>query len=332
MELRGNWADLIAGVGLELDEVFNQAQEEYQPGIFALLNRVTGSGAQRNVTGKTGVGKISLFDDGDDVPQKNRTKIYTTQIIYNNYGGFLEVSKNTIEDRDFAEVFDETRELGLAANISQDESGMQLFNGGFSTTTDLNGYRMSWYGDGNPLFSTVHATPVTNGTTQSNASATGLPFTFGNLETGYVALLTQKTDDGIPVSMMSKPTLVVSPFYLKKAQEITQAQEDPGTANRNINVFTKGMGVDMAMSLYLSAVINGNGGNVVGAGSDLAWFLVVPGRHKLNAEIRQEPRFEQATSIKNLAATFVVSSRWANSVTDWRRTWGSKGDNNSYAS
>jgi len=101
MELRGNWADLIAGVGLELDEVFNQAQEEYQPGIFALLNRVTGSGAQRNVTGKTGVGKISLFDDGDDVPQKNRVKTYTTQIVYNNYGGFLEVSKNTIEDRDF---------------------------------------------------------------------------------------------------------------------------------------------------------------------------------------------------------------------------------------
>jgi len=329
MELRGNWADLIAGVGLELDEVFNQAQEEYQPGIFALLNRVTGSGAQRNVTGKTGVGKISLFDDGDDVPQKNRVKTYTTQIVYNNYGGFLEVSKNTIEDRDFAEVFDETRELGLAANISQDEAGMQLFNGGFATTIDYNGYRMSWYGDGNPLFSTVHNTPVTNGSTQSNASATGLPFTFSNLETGYLALLTQKTDDGIPVSLMGKPTLVVAPFNLKKAQEITEAEEDPSTANRNINVYTKGMSVDMAMSLYLAST---NTNTTAGTGTDAAWFFVVPGRHKLNAEVRQEPRFEQANSIKNLAATFVVSARWANSVTDWRRTWGSQGANATYSS
>lgn len=323
MELRGNWSDLIAGVGLELDEVFNQAQEEYQPGIFALLNRVTGTGAVRNVTGKTGVGKIKLFDDGDDVPQVTRTKTYTTRVVYNDYGGFLEVSKNTIEDRDFAEVFDETRELGLGANISQDESGMQLFNGGFSTTSLVNGYVMSFYGDGNPLFSTVHATPVQGGSTNSNASSTSIPFSFTNLETGYLALLTQHTDDGIPVSLMGKPTLVVAPANLKKAQEITEAQEDPSTANRNINVYTKGMGVDMAMSLYLATT---------NSGSDAAWFLVVPSRHKLNHEVRQEPRFENANSIKNLAATFVVNARWADSVTDWRRTWGSKGDNSSYSS
>jgi len=323
MELRGNWADLIAGVGLEIDEVFNQAQEEYQPGIFALLNRVSGTGAQRNVTGKTGVGKIVLFDDGDDVPQRNRYKTYTTKIVYNNYGGFIEVSKNTIEDRDFAEIFDETRELGLAANITQDESGMQLFNGGFATTASVNGYLMSFYGDANPTFSTVHNTVVTSGSTQSNASSTGLKFSVANLETAYIALLQQQTDDGIPVSLMGKPTLVVAPFNMKKAQEATESEEDPTTANRNINVFVKGMGVDMATSLYLATTNNG---------SDNAWFLCVPGRHKLNHEVRQEPRFEQATSVKNLAATFVCSARWANSVTDWRRVWGSKGDGNSYSS
>lgn len=323
MELRGNWSDLIAGVGLEIDEVFNQAQEEYQPGIFALLNRVTGAGAQRNVTGKTGVGKITLFDDGDDVPQNNRVKTYTTKIVYNNYGGFLEVSKNTIEDRDFAEIFDETRELGLAANISQDESGMQLFNGGFATTTDKNGYRLSLYGDGNPLFSTVHATTVPGGSTNSNASSTSIPFSFANLNTSYIALLQQHTDDGLPVSIMGKPTLVVAPANMKPAQEATQSQEDPSTANRNINVFVRGMGVDMATSLYLATT---------NSGLDSAWFLVVPGRHKINHEVRQEPRFEQAHSIKNLAATFVVSARWADSVTDWRRTWGSKGDNSAYSS
>jgi len=132
---------------------------------------------------------------------------------------------------------------------------------------------------------------------------------------------------------MGKPTLVVAPYNLKKAQEITEAEEDPSTANRNINVYTKGMAVDMAMSLYLAGTItNTLVAGASGTGTDAAWFLVVPGRHKLNAEVRREPRFEMATSTKNLAATFVVSARWADSVTDWRRTWGSQGANATYAS
>ena len=67
MELRGKWTDLVGGVGLQIGELFNQAQDEYQPGIFALLNKLTLSGAERHVTGKTGLGRISLFDDGDVV-------------------------------------------------------------------------------------------------------------------------------------------------------------------------------------------------------------------------------------------------------------------------
>lgn len=323
MELRGNWTDLIAGVGLEIGEVFNQAQEEYQPGIFSLLNRVSGTGAQRNVTGKTGLGKLSRFDDGDDVAEKNRYKTYTTKIVYNDYGGFIEVSKNTIEDRDFDNIFGETRELSLAANVSQDESGMQLFNGGFATTIDVRGYRMSFYGDGVPTFSTVHPTVVPGQSTQSNASSTSIPFSGDNLETAYVALLNQKTDDGIPVTLMGKPTLVLPSPLMKEGMEITQSQLKPETANNNINVYANGMGCDMATSLYLNA---SNGG------SDTRWFLVVPGKHKLNHEVRQEPRLDQGKSIKNLATTFVVNARWANSVTDWRRTWASKGDNSAYAS
>ena len=100
MESRGIWTDLIAGVGLEIGEVYNQAHDEYKPGIFALLNKVGGKCAERNVTGKTGLGRLKKFDDGDNIPGDRRYKTYTTKVIYNGYGSTVDVTKNTIEDRD----------------------------------------------------------------------------------------------------------------------------------------------------------------------------------------------------------------------------------------
>ena len=323
MELRGTWTDLIAGVGLEIGEVFDQGQEEYQPGIFRVLNNVSGTGAQRNVTGKTGLGRISLFDDGDDIPGGRRYKTYTTKVIYNNYGVHINVSKNTIEDRDWSSELSETKDLSIGANFSQDESGCQLFNGGFATTVNVNRYNMSWYGDGKPLFSTIHSTVVPGASTQSNASSTGILFTHDNLNTAHVALQEQQTDDGLPMAMNGKPMVVLPPALKKDGLEITQSQMDPTTANNAINVYVNGMGTDMAESTFLAA---SNGG------SNTAWFLVVPGRHKLNHEVRQSPRLEQATNILNKGVTFTIDARWADSVTDWRRTWASKGDAAAYSS
>jgi len=323
METRGNWTDLIAGVGLEIGEVFNQAQEEYRPGIFAVLNKKGGEGAQRNVTGKTGVGKIKLFTDGDNLPGSKRYKTYTTKVVYNDYGLFVDVSKNTIEDRNWSQELDEMRDLSIGANYAQDESGVQLFNGGFATTVSVNGYEMTWYGDGNPLFSTVHATVVPGGSTQSNASATGIKFNHDNLETPLVALKQQQTDDGLAMSLMGKPMVIVSSALEKEGQEITQSALTPESAENAINVYKNGMGTDMMTTTFLDTV---NGG------SDSAWFVIIPNRHKLNHEVRQEPRLEQDVNIKNKVVTFTVDARWADSATDWRRTWGSKGDLAAYSS
>jgi len=192
IESRGTWTDLVAGVGLEIAEVYDQGQEEYLPGISNLLITTTGTGAERNFTGKTGSGRIRKFDDGDDVPGTRRYKTYTTKVTYNNYGSFVEVTKNQITDRNFQAQLDEMKDLSVGANFSQDEAGMQLFNGGFATTTTKNGYELTWYGDGLPQFSTIHATTVPGGSTQSNASATSIAFGDDNLETGRLALTLQK--------------------------------------------------------------------------------------------------------------------------------------------
>jgi phage major head subunit gpT-like protein len=322
MESRGTWTDLIAGVGLEIAEVFDLGQEQYTPGIGEILTATSGEGAERNFTGKTGLGELFEFDEGDDIPLRRRYKTYTTKVTYNNYGNAVQVTKNNIEDRDFDAQLDEMKDLSVAANYAQDKSGTQLFNGGFATTKVVNGYTMTFYNDGVPTYSTVHPTVVPGASTQSNASSTGITFGHDNLETAHVALVEQQTDDGLALALLGKPRLVLPPTLKREGMEETMSELDPETAENAINVFRGGV-VDMAVNTHLGAA---NGG------SDTAWFLVVPGRDKQYHETRQGPTLESDVDILSKSVTFTVDARWANYVKDWRRKWGSKGDAQAYSS
>lgn len=321
IESRGKWTDLIAGVGIEIGEVFDQGQEEYTPGIGAVLTVTSGTGAQRYVTGKTGIGRLNRFDEGDDLGLGNRHKTYTTKVAYNNYGSGVMVTKNNIMDRDFQAQLDEMKDLSVAANFSQDEAGMQIFNGGFATTEVINGYKVNMYGDGVPTFSTVHPSTVPGVSAQSNASSTGIQLSVDAVETADVALIEQQTDDALPMAKAGKATLVVPPALRRKAMEIAESEKNPEDANNAINVYRGTF--DVVESTFLGAANNG---------SDTAWFMVVPGRAKLYHEVRQAPVLESDVSILNKNVTYTVDARWANAVTDWRRTWGSKGDGVTYSS
>lgn len=322
IEIRGNWTDLVGGVGLQIFDVFDQGMEEYIPGISNLLQVRSGTGAQENYTGKTGAGRATEFDgEGESIKETRRYKTYTTKVVWNNIGSKIRVSKNQVEDRDFENELNEARDLGISMQFSKDESGMQLFNGGFTTTTKQQGYTMTLYGDGVPTFSTVHPSVVPGASTQSNASSTGITLTDGNLETARVAMVLQQTDDGLPLALMGNTTLVVPMNLEKEAKVITMSDRVSGSDFNNINVY-KGA-IDMVSSQFLDAT---NGG------SNTAWYLVVPGRTKFYHGTRQEAQMNQDVNIENQVMTFTVDSRFANYVLDWRRSYGSKGDSAAYSS
>jgi hypothetical protein len=321
MENRGNWTNQIPDVGLRLAEFFDQGGMLYQPGIDKVLTRRTGDGAKKNYEGMTTLGELKKTEEGDAAKSLSRNLTYLTQVSYTKYTGSIEVTQEMIEDRDFGNVFDEASQLGRSANFSMDKSGMQLFNGGFSTATSVNGYDMTWYGDGRPTFSTIHPSKVPGASTQSNASSTGITFGHDNLETGNLALLRQQLDNGLPISLAGKPMLVVPPALQREAREETESELDPENANNAINVFRGTM--DVTSSLFLDAV---NGG------SDTAWFIVMPGQDKHFFEVRKAPTLEMDRAVRTGTQVFVVSARWAVWVGDWRMKWGSKGDGQNYSS
>lgn len=326
METRGNWTDLVGGVGLEIAGVHNQAMEEYIPGISNLLIKTSeGSKAEKHFTGKTGAGRLRKFDgDGENIGTTRRYKTYDTKVNYINYGEAIEVSKNQIMDRDFERELNEMADLTISANFSQDESGMQLFNGGFATTVAVNGYDMAWYGDGKPQFSTIHPTTVPGGSTQSNASSTSIAFGDTNLETGKVAMKLQQTDDGLPMSLLGKETLVGPTNLEKQMQQVTMSDRVSENANNALNVY-KG-NIDLVTSMFLDDT-NANTGT-----GNTAWYLIVPGRTRLFHEVRQPVELESQVNVRNKVATFTIDARWANYSLGWQRSWASKGDLSAYSS
>lgn len=320
-ETRGKWLELIPDTGLNILKFFDQGDMEYTPGIFSILKKDSGTGAQKNFTGKTGFGDIQRFDDGDDIPTIQRYKTYITSAVYDNYGGAVEVTKNTIEDRDFASELGEMKDLSRRINYAIDKSGFQLFNGGFATTSVVNGYRLTFYGDGKPTFSTVHPSVVPGASTQSNASSTGIKLGHDNLEVARLALELQQTDNGMAMTMVGKTTLVIPLNLEKTGKETLDSQLTPESNNNAINVY-RGM-IDMVSSKFLDA---SNGG------SNTAWYLINQGVHELYHDTRQEKRLEMDVNIRNKVATFTVDARWAVQAREWKGTWGSKGDLATYSS
>lgn len=323
MESRGNFGGLIGGVGLQFFDVIDQALSTYTPGIFSLIPSMTVTGAQENYTSVTGIGELRKFDgDGEDITTARRHQSYTTKALWTNYGSSVEVSYNQLQDNDFQAELDAAHHMAISANFSQDKSAVQLFNGGFATTATVNGYDVNWYGDGVPLFSTVHPTPVPGASTQSNASSTGIQLSDENLETARVALLKQQQDTGISMTMAGVPTLVVPLALEKTARVITESERQSGNANNDINTYTGGY-----MGMMSTKLIDSYEG-----GSDTAWFLVMPGQHKLSHAVRQAPAPRMSVNERNLATTFSINARWAEVAKDWRGVWGSKGDLAAYSS
>jgi len=321
VENRAKWGGLIPDTGLKFLEVYDQGDDLYTPGIFNVLNKATGDVAQKNFTGKTGFGEVKEFAEGDNIPEASRYKTYTTQPAYKNYGLSVSVTANQIADRDFGTELNEMKDHSRSINYGVDKSGMQLYNGGFATTTSVNGYTMTWYGDGVPQYSTIHPTVVPGESTQSNASSTGITLGHDNYETGRLALNLQTTDNGMAMAFAGKLQLIVPLALEKKAKETLDSDLTPEDANNSINVF-KGS-TDIVSAMFLDS---GNGG------SNTAWFLQNAGDHKLYHDTRQEKALNQDVDIKSKTVTYTIDARWMNYSKEWRATWASKGDLATYSS
>lgn len=326
IETRAKWGEIVKGAGLQLLEAIDQGAELYVPGMSALLSSETSDVGQKNFTGKVSENRITRKDEGGESKEINRFKTYVTSVDYTAYAGKIELTRETLMDRDFSSELDEATDIGRAANFSQDEAGVQLFNGGFDTRkTDISRvtsvYRYQYYNDGVPTFSTIHPSVVPGVTPQSNASATGAVLSDTNLETARLALRRQLTDAGGPLMMGGSETLVLPLQLEKTGRQITESERIANATNNNeINIYQGSIG--MVTSVLFDAVHGG---------SATAWYLVVPGATRFVHDTREG--MQPWTEVDEDKKTMIVGiyGRWANYTKDWRRSFGSKGNGLAYS-
>ena len=320
IESRSKWGELVKGVGIEILEVIDQGTELYSPGISALLATESSDSAQKTFTGKVSENTIKRKDEGESTDELNRYKTYVTSVDFTAYAGKIEVTRENIMDRDFGSQLDEAMDIGKASNFSQDEAGVQLFNGGFDTRKDtIKGYSYNYYNDTKPTFSVGHPSVVPGQSAQSNAHGNGAVLSEPNLETARMALRKQTTDAGGPLTMGGMETLVLPLALDKLGRQITESTLISNSDKNDINVYQGTIGMTS------SVLFDG-----IHGGSDTAWYLIVPGATKFIHDTREamQPWTEVDEDKKTL--TVGIYGRWGNYTKDYKRAWGSKGDASSY--
>ena len=319
-DIRGNFGGLIKGVAAKMSEVFDEAAEVYKISVPGFFKTRADQGAQYNVSGLSGAGSLTKRTEQSNYTTNRRYKTYDTAYVHSTYSMRLELSMEMLQDRDFEGLFDESRQQRIASEFWRQQAIFQVFNGGFSTTTSINGVDVTRYGDSVAVFSTAHPR-MDGGSNQSNASGTGIPLTDANFETGLIALSKQLLDDGTPIRDLGKIWLVVPRDLEKTAKIVTQSQLRSGTGNNDMNIYNDGS--HPVLATHLLSAVNG--------GSNTAWFLVAENASHLLMVDRLAPQLV-STRADHGGMYFDIDTRLSVGHSHWCGVWGSAGDNAAYSS
>ena len=333
VETRATWGEgWIKGIGAKFAEVENQATQSYSLGIDSalgveankatrLFKEKTSDKAEERTSSKTGVSYPTLTTEGQDYATDSRLPGYLTVYKFIKKTNSVEITEEEKEDRenDLQAKFDEAYDLNVSMMMEFDRSAFSIFNYAFTAQASLPA-DLTFYSDGKPLCSVGHPRKD-GGTAQSNASATGLPLTEVNLETGRQALRRQLDDRGLPMAIGSGRVILLVPDSLEKtAQIISKSVKRSSTANNDLNIY------DGIVTVISTKWINSQNG-----GSDTQWFLIDSMYSPFIFFKRRGVRTSVYMDNKNKNTIYDISARWQVGNKNWRGAWGSKGDNAAYA-
>lgn len=304
MAIRSNFGDLLEP---GFREIFDDAFKEIPMVFPRIFREMTSEKQDENVSGVTGFGLMEQTDEGESVSYEDPIQMYDTTFVHQKYTKGFKISEELWEDDQYNVMKGKPAQLARAARRTAENSAANVFNRGFNTSY--------LGGDGKPLFSVSHPRSD-GGSSQSNASATGITLTDDNLETARIAARSQLDDKGMIIQINPKKLIV--PIDLEKdALILTGSVGRPGTADNDKNVYNNMF--DVISWEYLTL-------------NNTMWFLQDPQQHQLTFFWRIRPEFKQDSAFDTGMALFKARTRFSNGWADWRGMWGSKGDGQAYAS
>lgn len=304
MLLRSNNPDLLEpGFRKIYDDAFKEVPQ-MAPKIF---NVNSSTKQDEKDTGFTGFGLLSETGENGSVVYEDPLQMYDVTYVHKQYTKGFKVSEIDMEDDQYNVIKKKPAALARAARRTAETHAANVINRAFNTSYQG--------GDAVPLCSTLHPRSD-GGSSQSNASATGITFTDTNLETGLLAARQQLDDKGMIIDIM--PNKLIVPIDLEKdAMIITKSTLRPGSADNDVNVYQGKLQV-----LGWQYITQNN----------TMWLLQDSSQHALNWFWRVRPQFGNDKQFDTGAGLFKTRTRFSVGFSDWRGVWGSLGDGGAYSS
>lgn len=307
-ELTSAWADLLnSNIRKIYGDELKQVPTQYQ-NVF----KVESSSRDREIeSSASGLSQFVLTGENQPVTYEDRAQGYDTTYTHQKWSKAISISKEMWDDDRFNVMRRGTQDLAKAKMRTKDQIGADIFN--YAFTAGGGGKATFTAGDAVALFSTAHT--LTNGdSNQSNYTTADL--NESSLETGLVTMRATK-DDKSQLVGINPDTLLVAPALEKEARILLDSAGRIGTANNDVNPYQG----------RLKLVVWDRLGSAAG-GSDTAWFLLDSSEHKLIYFNRmdtglQGPDYDFDNDVAKWKDAFRCRAGWS----DWRGTYGSKGDN-----
>lgn len=303
MLTRSQASDLLEpGLREVYDDAFGEEALVY-PRIF---NINTSEKQDETDTGFTGFKLHTIKTENASLDYDDPIQMYDVTYVHDEYALGFKVSEVLWEDDQYNVIKRKAAQLGRSARRTQETSAANVFNRAFNSSY--------LGGDAQELVSTSHPRSD-GGSSQSNASSTGITLTDANLETGRIAVREQYDDRGLVIQVNADQ--IVVPVNLEKTAEILVGSNlRSGTADNDLN-FYRGKFDIIAWEYYTN--------------NNTAWFLLDRSQKKLNWFWRVRNQFKNDNAFDTGALLFKSRMRYSVGWSDWRGVWGSLGDGAAYS-
>jgi len=193
----------------------------------------------------------------------------TTTIL--NPAQHVEIPKNFFDDQMHGSYEKMVKDFARKARLTKTRNAFGIYRGAFDSTTTA---------DGAYLVSDTHTT-LSGDTVDNKLTAQLSP---SSLDTAMTKLLEQKDQNG-DISGCMPRVLLVPPALFRTAKQIVGSEQEYGTANNNMEIYSSALGIYVVTNNYLGASAGG---------SDSAWFLLGD-----NHDIRRYVREGVTTHLRN---------------------------------
>ena len=309
--MRPTWPDVL---DVTFRTIYGEELKQIPTKYNTIFNQLTSDRQLEKDSSASGLSKMVLKNEGDVVTYEDAILGYNVTYTHQTRALGSQITLEMWQDDQFNVMKRRPRDLAYAKMRTVEQFSADVFN--FSFTAGGGGLVTFTGGDTLALFSTLH-TRKDGGATQSNATTADLAE--DSLETALVTMRATLDNKG-QLQLIQPDTLVVPPALEKEARILLNSQGRTGTANNDVNPYEGSL--RLVVWDYLGSAAGG---------SDTAWFILDSKFHKLNYFNRADQGIEGPEyDFDTKTAKWSVLVRHSVGFSDWRGTYGSKGDGSSY--